>query len=131
MTKHDAQCFFGCNSLVYDTTGGKYLRLSVSSAAIPLSTIQDIEKALDSLHVKALEVQLHDLSGATDMVLKLGVKQFYTASVAFSSPSERDAGTKILKEHFKLPGYCARVTSCTVTKPRSKGSLSVHCSTSS
>ena len=66
--------------------------------------------------MKALEVQRHDLSGATDMVLKLGVKQFYTAIVAFSSPSERDAGTKILKEHFKLPGYCARVTSCTPSR---------------
>ena len=66
--------------------------------------------------MRALEVQRHDLSGATDMVLKLGVKQFYTAIVAFSSPSERDAGTKILKEHFKLPGYCARVTSCTPSR---------------
>ena len=61
----------------------KNTTLSVFSAALA-STIQraeyafrqDLEKVLGRLHVKALEVQHHDLRarGANDMGLNLGIK---------------------------------------------------------
>ena len=113
----------------------KNTTLSVFSAASLASTIQraeyafrqDLEKVLGRLHVKALEVQHHDLRprGANDMRLNLGIKQFYTAIVAFSSPIERDAGTKIRKEQFSN-GQDNCKSYIVQTKQRCKGSLSVH-----
>jgi hypothetical protein len=79
---------------------------------------------LGRLHVKALEVQHHDLRarGANDMGLNLGIKQFYTAIVAFSSPIERDAGTKIRKEQFSN-GQDNCKSYIVQTKQRCKGTV--------